>query len=578
MSPKKIRAGKIVWFEILLIVCFFVFSFWLMFHTFTYKQDSGEMILASRVWSDFGAHIPLIRSFSYGSNWPPEYPLFPGEKIRYHFLFYASAGLLEKIGLRIDWALNIPSALGFFSLLFMIYTFTRLIFKRRSTALLAVLLFLFNGTFSFINYFKKFPVFIDALNAIPQIKDFPSFGPWDGNLVTAFNNLNIYTNQRHLAPSFAIVFVVLYLLLKINNSYTTLLKQKGQENLTSVKDRIKYYVLPIFSVHQLTHGMYIGIFLSTLLFLNQAALLPAVILVAGFFLFNPPSRYMLFIGMFCSIPFIVLFTQIATVTGTPTFEPGYLSQKPFAFVPFALFWLHNLGLHIMFIPLGLLMAPKQFRWLVVPLLVIFALPNMYRFSPDMINNHKLFNLFMIFGVMYTAHALTSITVFLSRKKLAFLSIVWLPPVLLLLTFSGVLDFMVIKNDYPLFLKDIPLNKDAAFIHAVTPPDAVILNSTWFYHPASLGGRKIYNGYSFFTWSAGYDTYARERIVKEIYHSEDMTKICTLLAQEHISHVELNKSPEEFLRPISVLWQTMTPNIYENIDSGVTLFSVKDICQ
>src|SRR5574340_918749 len=98
--------------EICLSIAAFCFSVWLMFHTFSYQ--SGSMLIAIKAWSDFASHIPLIRSFSLGNNFPPEYPIFPGEPIRYHFLFYLLVGLLEKAGLRIDWALNLPSALSFF--------------------------------------------------------------------------------------------------------------------------------------------------------------------------------------------------------------------------------------------------------------------------------------------------------------------------------------------------------------------------------------------------------------------------------------------------------------------------------
>ena len=112
------------------ILLFFLllFSFFLMVRTFSYDAKTNSMLIATKAWSDFGSHIPLIRSFSMGDNYSrlfngqaPEYPLFPGEPIRYHFLFYALVGLLEKTGIRIDWALNIPSALGFFFLMVMIW-------------------------------------------------------------------------------------------------------------------------------------------------------------------------------------------------------------------------------------------------------------------------------------------------------------------------------------------------------------------------------------------------------------------------------------------------------------------------
>ena len=97
--------------EIIVFVLGSIFGFFLMFSTFS--SMDGNMIISSKAWSDFASHIPLIRSFSLGSNFPVEYPLFPGEPIKYHFIFYYLVGLLEKIGLNIGLALNIPSFIGF---------------------------------------------------------------------------------------------------------------------------------------------------------------------------------------------------------------------------------------------------------------------------------------------------------------------------------------------------------------------------------------------------------------------------------------------------------------------------------
>src|SRR3989338_2340453 len=104
---------KLLYFTLFFVL--FLFSFWLMRRTLSYDPSASSILIGGKYWSDFCGHLPQIRSFSKGLNWPPEYPLFPGEPIRYHFLFYALVGLLEKSGLRLDWALNIPSALGFFA-------------------------------------------------------------------------------------------------------------------------------------------------------------------------------------------------------------------------------------------------------------------------------------------------------------------------------------------------------------------------------------------------------------------------------------------------------------------------------
>src|SRR3989304_6961080 len=79
------RGNNVLTFFLFLLL--FLFSFYLMFYTFGYDAKRSTMLIAPKLWSDFGAHIPLIRSFSMGDNWPPASPLYPGEPIRYHFGF-----------------------------------------------------------------------------------------------------------------------------------------------------------------------------------------------------------------------------------------------------------------------------------------------------------------------------------------------------------------------------------------------------------------------------------------------------------------------------------------------------------
>src|SRR3972149_11899868 len=126
--------------EILIFLIGLFFGLFLMFSSFS--STSQTIQISTKAWSDFASHVPLIRSFSFGDNFPPQYPVFPGEPIKYHFLFYAYVGYLEKIGLPIGFSLNIPSVLGFIFLLLMIYFFAKMIFKSKVVGLLSVFFFL----------------------------------------------------------------------------------------------------------------------------------------------------------------------------------------------------------------------------------------------------------------------------------------------------------------------------------------------------------------------------------------------------------------------------------------------------
>jgi len=521
-----------------LLLSSFVFSVWLMFHTFSYDSSAGQMLISGKAWSDFGGYIPQIRSFSVGSNWPPQYPLFPGEPTRYHFLFYALVGVLESAGLRIDWALNLPSVAGFFLLQIMIFVLGWKIFQSRAVGVVSVLLFLFNGSLSFLDFFKTHPI---ALSSIPKIvtnTQFSSFGPWNGSLITAFWNLNVYTNQRHLALSFSLALILIY-------------------GLYSGSRRASYWA---------------GFILGTFLLLNQAVFAMLAVFVGTFFLFKKSLRFPLMVSVIGILPWILSLRILSRISPPIEFLPGFLTPSPVTPVSFFTFWFLNLGLHLIFIPLGIYLAPKRARIFALPLLVLFSVPNLFRLSVDMINNHKFFNFMLVIGVVFTASVIVKL--FRTGKTGKLLAI----GAFIFLTLGGVVDFFPVKNDIFYRIPDIKSDPDSGFFYYHVPPRSTVLNTTWFYHPASMAGRFIYNGYPYFTWSFGYDQTVRENITKEIYASPSRRHACNLLLKEKISFIELSNHPEGFLEPNYQMWESEFVPAYTNPKTGLKVFSTSANCK
>ncbi len=521
----------------LVLTGLFVFSFWLMNHTFSYSAASKELRIASKVYSDFGSNIPLIRSFSYGSNWPIHHPLYPGEPIRYHYLFYLFVGGLEKIGVRLDYALNSTSALGFFFLLYAVFYYGRQIFRSTAVGLLSLLFFLLNGSLSFLDFFKDHPLGLGTFTDITTNSVFASFGPWDGSLISAFWNLNIYTNQRHLGLSFAICLLIVILLHK-KRSYKSSL---------------------------------IGFLTGSLLLINQAGFIIACVFVLTQLPFQRPFKKFLVHFTIGTIPWIIVY--LFTINSAPalSLHPGYLLPEGSNIISFIRYWFMNIGLHLFLIPIGILIAPKKAKLLFIPLLLLFIIPNVFQLSADMINNHKLFNFFLIMGLPFSAYTIFRLW------KVNFLGKITTFIIVPFLIFGGVVDFFPVKNDFFLNIQDIEADPAVSFFFERTPPTSIILNDTWFYNPASIGGRSIFNGYPYFTWSYGYDQISRERITADIYSSPDKQTACTLLIKNNINYVELTPHSEGFLNPNYALWQNDFNIEYLNKKSGLTVYSVKTNC-
>lgn len=533
------------WQETTLLVVLFFFSWWLMWETFNYEK--GAIYIATKAWSDFASHIPLIRSFSWGNNFPPEFPLFPGKLIRYHFLFYALVGMFERMGLTISWALNLPSALSFFALLMTIYFLAKLFFKNCFVSILSVILFLFNGSFSFLEFFKTNPLSFQTPSEIFQNTSFPSFGPYDGKVVSAFWNLNIYTNQRHLALAFAWILAIMIFILK----------PIAEKKPFSVK-----------------RAFFTGLFLSLLPLFHSAGFVMTLLILGILFLLLKGYRRSIFIllstASFFGLP-QVFFLRYGSVTNSFRFNPGYLIAGDFSFSNFSYYWFLNLGLAFFLIPLGFIKANSLAKKVFLAFSSLFILGNLFQFSPEMAANHKFFNLFLIIGNMFVAY-----TIYLIWQK-KILGKMFALLLIFFLTLSGIIDFFPIKNDALMIIADAPTNPDVAWIKENTSPKAVFLNSSYLYHPASLAGRKIFLGWPYFAWSVGYDTNKRDRVLREIYRGESLTATCSLLSENKIDYVAVEKRARLDFPNNSSFFEKNFISLYKNSETGFTVFSVSQSC-
>jgi hypothetical protein len=200
--------------------------FYYSFHVKGSKIDAGYS-----VFSDLSPHTALISSFSHGLNFPTEYPHFPGEGIRYHFLFYFLCGNLNLMGLRIDHALNIPSALTMICCFILLGVLAVLITGRRAAFWLAPVLVLFRSSYAVVTQISALaanshvvtaaevaalPANVSSNSVLLAIYRFFTNTVWIGD--TPYDNwglwaVNVYANQRHLMLGVALLLILVILFL-----------------------------------------------------------------------------------------------------------------------------------------------------------------------------------------------------------------------------------------------------------------------------------------------------------------------------------------------------------------------------
>jgi hypothetical protein len=522
-----------------------LFSTVIMFKTF--GVEDGSLKIASKAWSDFAATIPLIRSFSLGDNFPPEYPIFPGFPIRYHFVFFFLAGALERAGLRIDFALNILSVLSFFMLCVAIYFLAKAVFKKGSIAFISVVLFLFNGSLAFLDFFKNHPLSANTLKDIIANTSFPSFGPYDGRVVSAFWNLNIYTNQRHLGLSYAAFLGLVLVVYKAS---------QNPKKFTFLKALILGISIGLFPfVHSAVFGM-MGVAVLVFFFLYPR--LRTRMLVTGAVALLVATPQLLYMGP----------SQVAF----PHFDPGYLLGK-LTLGGFVNYWILNLGLGATLVPVGFILSNKSQKKIVFPFVVLFVIGNLFRFTPEIAANHKFFNLFVIGINFFSAFSL----IYLWQKGR--LGKIVAAAAFFFVTLSGVIELFPILNDSYIKLPDYKKNPISLFIVENTAKDAIFLNSSFLYDPASLAGRKIYLGWPYFPWSAGYDTDKRHQSMKNILGATNKNQLCQLLGRENIDYVEIqNPSRLEAVAVNYPLFEKNFVSIFFDQKEEIKIYDVGDSCK
>lgn len=482
-----------------------------MAKSFGYDSELHSFRIARHQIGDFGLHLSLIRSFSWGDNFPVESPFFPGNPFPYHYYFDLVVGLLEKSGLRIDVAFNGISILLFTVLFFLIYKLPQLIFvKNKFLGVLSVILFVFHSNLTFIDFFKAKGLSLSTFRDFWLMPDYIHKGPFDSSIISIFFTLNVYLNQRHLIAAFVISLAIVYFLLsklikaqKI--SYTTLI--------------LSGLVLGILSrVHTLT-------FVSTTIVL--------------FFLFIFFKRLRLLLPIF--LPAAVVFAfHLKDIVGQDIshilFNPGFLSERPLSIITFASFWFMNLGIALILIPWGFFISGKKQKLIFLSFLPLFIIGNIFQLSFLINHNHSLLNLFFIFANFYIAYFL----LILIRKYKNVLGVAIFIFFVFLLTVSGAIDLMAIKNDFQFYLNDAPSNKFMQWIKTSTQKKDIFLSKQEILDPITLSGRKNYSGHQYYLSVMGYSS-ERLSLVKSFYEGKDVD-IISKMKEENIAYMVVPTKP------------------------------------
>lgn len=536
--------GYLIFF--LIVLCFTCI---IMYKSFNVKDDT--MNVGYSVWGDFGAHLSMIRSFSYNNNYPTGYTYFAGEDIKYHFMHEFLVGNLEYLGLRIDHAFNIPSIISLVSVYLLLFALTVNVLKSRLTAVIGALFFTFRSSPSAFIFMAKdntghpIKALFENTSYFNYSEYHESWGFWC---------TRVFCNQRHLA--FGITALLLALIL-----FLPYLKKMGEElNIVSEKLKEKkialrngentkesdekvnvlsyvktcFFTKEAFGIHDWKLATGAGLFLGALAFWHGSALiatLSMLFLMAAFSCF----RLDYLITACLSVVMAVLQSKIF-ITGSavsPQIYYGFIAEErtPFGVLRYIIMLT---GITLFLAVFGALKKKGVSRYMLIVYFAPFVMSFFLSLTPDIGVNHKWVIISLMLLSMYTAYFVAEIF----KAKDIFSWIVGIGLVICL-TITGVAELSIQANEdqnYMMFDQKDPVT---LWLKENVSGDEIILTDDYALSNIVLSGSMSYFAYEYCTWSAGYDTSGRKEKVIEMMNSEDSSELAYLTYKNGIDYIVVN---------------------------------------
>lgn len=544
-----------------------IFVAQLMVLTFTVKE--GKMYVGLSVFSDFAPHLGMIRSFSYGNNFPTSYAHFAGEDIKYHFMFQFLVGNLEFLGLRLDHAFNLPSIFGLVASCVLLYALAVRLTGKRLVGYLTTLFFVFRSSPSFFRFLADIPKG-ELVKTLKEQIGFIEYTPYEG---WGLWNLNVYCNQRHLAFAIVVLLLALHFFLPYMYDMAEKLakkreelneKESGEKNLEAWLSGIGtrfleygktlFFTKTAFSVKHPVRALFLGLLLGALAFFNGSVLITCC---AMLFFMAAVSDYRIdylisaLTALVLSMLESKLFIEGSAVSMQYFF--GFIAKNKT--LPGVVDYMWQLwGILLLFVGAYLLLGRGVKRYLVfvfsVPLIIAFTvfLISGIEVCPDLMYlveyyvtvNHKfvmlaemLLSLFpaIIIAALFEKGANVAKDSVIMRRITAVILIV-------LMTITGFFEYVIVqrRNVEANNLVYHTADQLTLWLKENADSDDIILSAPYALHRVVLGGGMLYYGHSYYAQSAGYDTDVREKKVREMFGASSVPTLQALIAENNIRYI------------------------------------------
>src|SRR5579884_822352 len=595
----------------LLIAGYLVLVSWMMFASFS--SNDGKLRISNPEYSDFGPSTAIMQSFAVGHNFPTEYPHFSGDRIRYHFLFYFQAGNLEFLGLDPAWSLNLLSIITIVAMLILVTTLGEVLFESRAVGRLGSLLFFFFGSLSYVPFLQKQISAREAIRTILHLREFlPTIFPYRGEAWGTWSQVT-YLNQRHFASAIGLLLLVLiFLAIEYRAFYARraaaeqwasgpgVCVRAAAETGSDVGGPAENSAMlrstavikaepepqqPSVTVVQSRRGnlpgfVFSGLLLGLLPMWNSAVFVAALAVLAVLFAVCPLRLQMIALALPAGIAALPQMLYLSTGAGRAQMPKllhwGYTLDNPTAW-NVAKYLSFTFGFKLLPIALALALGTRLQRRFFLAITSLIAVAFSFQFTIEVLANQKFIHVWAVIANLFVAYGLWRLWKFcvfgttIPGKLVAASLIAAIIP-------GGLIEFFPVHNTYwsEVVYKNDPL---IDWLKKNTTPRDIFLTDRFVTHSILMAGRRVFYGWPYYAWSAGYDASQRDRVYLELFQTRDPKKAFRLLKENGIRYVAFDNAVRQaqfIKRPNEQLFAAYFPKIYEAPNyNGMVIYKVPD---
>src|SRR6476620_8655541 len=447
-------------------------------------------------------------------------------------------------------------------MLVIVMTLGEVLFNSRAVGRLGSLLFFFFGSLSYVPFLQKQASVRAAIEAITHQRDYlQTIFPYRGEAWGTWSQVT-YLNQLHFATAIGIFLLVLLFLViryravaakraEARASANTTIAQRGESpdtgsmpitepgkspdtgsmpvtvNQGALED-IREPQAEVPAVAAVTEPspetritrepflatlppfIFSGVFLGLLPMFNSAVFLTAAAVLGLLFILFPLRLQMMALAITAGLIALPQMLYLSTGSGrTPMprlLRWGYTLDHP-TVANVTKYLGFTFGFKWVLIALALVFATSLQRRFFLAFLSLIAVAFSFQFTIEVLANQKFIHIWVIIANLFVAFALWRLWRFslggttLPGKFVATVLFLLVIP-------GGIIDFFPINNPG---WSEVTYRNDALidWLKKNTSPRDIFLTDRFVTHPILMAGRRVFYGWPYYAWSAGYDAAVRQ---------------------------------------------------------------------